>query len=286
VKAVWIWAPVLAGAVVLTQQQIDKRLGVFRAQEESLYFWSGEQVKRMVPGFETLAADIYWLRTVQYFGGQRLFAQGKRFELLEPLIDITTSLDPRLEIAYRYGAVFLCEPPPTGAGRPLAGIAVLERGAANLPQSWRLRQDLGFFTFLFLKQPQRAAEILTEARKIPGAPFWLESLAADTLSKGGDRQAARRMWRQMYEQAEEGILKANAQDRLSVLDALDQADRLTTAVAEFERQFGRRPRELEELVARGVTRDAIVDSTGVPFAYDPGSGKVKVAETSRLWRPE
>jgi hypothetical protein len=68
-----------------------------------LYLWSGEHVKRLVPGFENLAADLYWLRTVQYFGGQRLFVSDKRFELLRPLIDITTTLDPRLEIAYRYG---------------------------------------------------------------------------------------------------------------------------------------------------------------------------------------
>ena len=112
----------LLPAVPWTQAQVDRRAGEFRAQEEVLYLWSGTQVKRLFPGFEGLAADIYWLRTVQYFGGQRLFAAHKRFELLRPLIDVTTTLDPRLEIAYRYGAIFLSEPPPTGAGRPREGV--------------------------------------------------------------------------------------------------------------------------------------------------------------------
>ena len=33
-----------------------------------LYFTSGEQLKWLAPGFEGLLADVYWLRTVQYFG--------------------------------------------------------------------------------------------------------------------------------------------------------------------------------------------------------------------------
>jgi hypothetical protein len=271
---------------VWIQGRLDARLGHFRVEDESLYLWSGPQVRRLLPGFKDLAADIYWLRTVQYFGGQRLFSRKKEFELLEPLIDITTALDPRLEIAYRYGAVFLCEPPPVGAGRPEAGVALLGRGVAKLPQSWRLRQDYGFFTYLFLQQPARAAEILAEARRIPGAPFWLETLAAQVLTKAGDRAAARRMWQQMYDQAEEGVLKHNARSRLLVLDARDQADRLMASGAEFERRFGRRPRDLHEIGATGIGTGPLVDPAGVPFDYDRTSGKVAVSTKSSLWRPE
>jgi hypothetical protein len=243
-------------------------------------------VKRLAPGFEILMADVYWLRTVQYFGGQRAFAREKRFELLFPLIDITTTLDPRLEIAYRYGAIFLSEPPPVGAGRPRDGVEVLERGAAALPHSWRLRQDLGFFHFLFLDDPHRAAEILSEAAAIPGAAFWLKTLAADILAKGGDRQTSRRMWRQMYEQAEEGVIKANALERLRILDALDQADALTARVGEVERVQGRRPSALAEITATGVPPRALADSTGVPFEYDAATGRVSVSPRSSLWRPD
>jgi len=276
----------LAAAVPFVQMQIDGTLGAYRAQDESPYLWSGRHVKRLVPGFETLMADVYWLRTVQYFGGQRAFAREKRFELLHPLIEITTTLDPRLEIAYRYGAVFLAEPPPVGAGRPRDGIEVLEKGAAALPHSWRLRQDLGFFHFLFLHDPHRAAEILFEAAEMPGAAFWLKTLAADIVGKGGDRQTARRMWRQMYEQAEEGVIKWNALVRLQMLDALDQADALTVRVAQLERQTGRRPRALAELTTFGIPPRALADPTGVAFEYDAATGRVSVSPRSSLWRPD
>jgi hypothetical protein len=275
----------LAAAIPWVQSRIDAELGMFRAQEEVLYLWSGPQVKRMVPGFEGLAASIYWLRTVQYFGGQRVFARAKRFELLEPLIGITTSLDPRLEIAYRYGAIFLSEPPPVGAGRPRSGIALLERGAKALPRSWRLRQDLGFFYFLFLHDADTASRILYEASEVPGAAFWLKTLAADVLVKEGDRTKARRMWRQMYDQAEEGVIRANAEHQLAILDGLDQADRLTEAARAFERTYERFPRDLREVAASGIARDRVVDSTGILFDYDPAAGRVRISRTSTLWRP-
>jgi hypothetical protein len=276
----------IAPLVPLSQQRIEGLTGRFRAQEEVLYLWSGEHVRRLVPGFESLAADVYWLRTVQYFGGQRLFASDKRFELLRPLIDITTTLDPRFEIAYRYGAIYLSESPPLGAGRPHEGIEVLEAGARALPASWRLRQDLGFFHFLFLGDAQTAAKILLEASRIPGAAFWLRTLAADLPAKRGDRESSRRMWRQMYDQAEEGIIRDNARVRLLILDSLDARDGLAAAVAEFVRRHARRPTRLEEVVADGLWRGPLHDAAGVPFAYDADTGGVDIQQASPMWRPQ
>ena len=276
----------LVPALVGTQTSIDSRLGTFRAQEESLILWSGRQVKTMAPGFENLLADLYWLRTVQYFGGQRVYTKDKKFELLEPLIDITTTLDPRLEVAYRYGAIFLSEPNPVGAGRPQEGVAFLQRGMENLPQSWRLRQDLGFYTHLFLHDSARAAQILNDAAKVPGAPYWLATLGASLLAKGGDRHAARGMWQQMYDQAEPGAIKANAKENLRVLDALDQVDEVQEAVAAYERRTGHRPSTLAELADSGGLRKPPVDEEGIPFAYDPETGTVSVSMKSQLWRPK
>lgn len=283
--------PLLALLAVLpfvpwTQSRIDERIGPFRAQEEVLYLWSGEQVKRLFPGFETLAADVYWLRTVQYFGGERLFARDKRFELLMPLVDITTTLDPRLEIAYRYGAVFLSEPSPVGAGRPREGIELLEKGARNLPMSWRLRQDLGFFHYVFLGESREAARILLEAAEIPGAAVWLKMLAGDLLRVGGDRETARRMWQQMYDQAEGGFIRRNAEIRLGILDSLDRADALAAAALEHRRRTGRLPRKLEELRTSGLWRGPLEDGAGTPFGYDEKTGRVFISRSSPQWRPD
>jgi hypothetical protein len=275
----------LAPVVSWSQAHIGRHGGAFRPQEDVLYLWTGRQVARVFPGFEGLAADLYWLRTVQYFGGQRLYSREKRFELLRPLVEITTALDPRLEIAYRYGAVFLSEHPPVGAGRPREGIEVLREGAQRNPRSWRLRQDLGFFHFLYLNDARRAAAILDQAADMPGAAFWLRTLAADLLAKGGDRAAAREMWQQMFSQAEEGVLRENAWHQIQILDALDLADRLRAAVSAYEELRGRPPARLDELVRAGVWRGPLADNAGVPFDYDEKTGRVGISRTSPLWRP-
>ncbi len=162
---------------------------------------------------------------------------------------------------------------------------MLEKGARNLPESWRLRQHLGFFRFLYLHDAQGAARVLEEAAELPGAAFWLRTLAADILARGGDREASRRMWQEMRDQAEEGILRRHAELHLAILDSLDRADRLTRQVGEFERRHGRRPRALEELVRAGLWRGPLEDLHGVPFRYDETTGRVSIAPESPLWRP-
>lgn len=284
-RAAAIVALAAAAAVPWAQARVDDALGPFRAQDEVLYLWKGSQVRQLVPGFEHLAADLYWLRTVQYFGGERVYAKDKRFDLLFPLIEITTTLDPRMEIAYRYGAVFLAEPFPIGAGHPELGVTVLERAVRNNPASWRLHQELGFFHFVYLHDAKKAAEILVDASRIPGAAFWLKSLAAEILGKGGERDIARRMWREMFEQSE-GAIRENARIHLQTLDAADAADRLTARVAQFRERAGRLPRSLGELSAAGLARGPLVDPAGVPFEYDAETGRVTVSRESYLRRDD
>jgi hypothetical protein len=172
-----------------------------------------------------------------------------------------------------------------GAGRPREGIAILERGTQALPDSWRLRQDLGFFYFLFLGDAHKAAQTLTEAAALPGAAFWLKTLAADILVQAGDRRTSRQMWQHMYDQAEEGVIKANAALWLKILDAVDAADRLSAQVREYERRMGRPPASLNELQNRGLLREPTADPSGIPYAYDPVTGQVTVSPQSTLYRP-
>jgi hypothetical protein len=128
---------------------------------------------------------------------------------------------------------------------------------------------------------------MRDAAQLPGAPRWLlESIAGDILMKGGDRASSRRMWRQIYEQAEEGLMRENARVRLQILDALDQAEALEGAVREYEHRFGHRPAALVELRAAGLLRVPLHDETGVPFAYDPATGRVTPSHGSSLWRPQ
>jgi hypothetical protein len=276
---------VLVPLLPAVQQRIDHRLGSFRAQHDVLYLWSGDQIRRLTPGFENLMADVYWLRTVQYFGGQRVFSTDKKFDLLQPLVDITTALDPRLEIAYRYGATFLAEAWPLGAGNPEAAAEVLKRGLARNPGNWRLRQDLALLYFFFMNDPGRASEVLLEGADIPGAPPFLRTLAAQVLVKGGERRSAEMLWQQIHEQSEPGQLKENAALHLAQLRSLDALDALSAASKQFALRVGRPPASLDEL-RRGAPALPAADAAGTPFEYNADTGKASLSPRSPLWRRE
>ena len=63
--------------------------------QEMLYISSPKLLKRLCLGYDGLLADIYWTRTVQYFGGTHSRGGGT-YKLLWPLLNITTQLDPHL----------------------------------------------------------------------------------------------------------------------------------------------------------------------------------------------
>ena len=102
-----------------------------------LWFQSGNFLKRVSLGFESLVADVYWIRAVVYYGSMRRVADRQRdYTLLDPLLTFVTTLDPKFRVAYRFGAIFLTEAYPDGPGRPDLAIALLQRGIAANPAAW------------------------------------------------------------------------------------------------------------------------------------------------------
>src|SRR5262245_39957486 len=105
--------------------------------QDALYISSPAVVKKLSLGYSGLLADIYWTRVVQYFGGKH--QQGSQeYKALAPLLDITTTLDPQLDVAYEFGSIFLSQNPPDGAGDPDAAIALVRNGISKNPDKWRL----------------------------------------------------------------------------------------------------------------------------------------------------
>ena len=203
---------------------------------------------RAALGFDAILADVYWIRAIQHFGGTRLPRNGdKTYSLLYPFLDLATSLDPRFNVAYRFGAIFLSEPPPGGPGRADQAIALLERGLAADPKRWQYAQDAGFVHYWWRQDYKAAAEWFDRAARIDGAPWWLRSMAATTLAEGGDRRSSRQLWQQLYETPDDAWVKNNAQLKLAQLDALDEIDALAAIVRRFAEARGRPPADWNDL---------------------------------------
>jgi tetratricopeptide (TPR) repeat protein len=270
------------GLVYGLQSHIDDTYGEYRATEEILYVESGEILKRITVGFENVAADLYWLRTVQYFGGKRQDVTNKDYRLLAPLLDVTTDLDPDLKIAYTYGATFLSEPFPMGAGLPLKAIELVDKGIENHPEYWRFYLDKGFIYFNHLQDYERAAEIFLAGSELPGAPYWMVATASRTLTRGGRRDVARSLWSYLYESAETDQQRDNALIHLKQLDAIDQIELLEKIVAQFQTEVGRLPASWDEMIQARYLNRIPVDPTGAPYGLVSETGEVGLTPETDL----
>jgi tetratricopeptide (TPR) repeat protein len=248
----------------------------------------------MTIGYEALAADLYWIRAIQYYGGlKRRFDTSAvaldpgavvpdEYRLLYPLLDLTTTLDPRFNIAYRFGSIFLAEPYPGGAGRPDLAIALLEKGLQERPDKWEYMQDIGYVHYWWRQDYPEAARWFERAGSVPGAPWFLRSLAATTLTEGGNRESSRTMWRAIRETAEIEWLRNDADRRLQQLDVLDFIDELQSAVDRFAEVTGERPSDWSALIRARVIPGVPTDPAATPYELDP-KGRVRLSSKSPLY---
>ena len=285
-------------AVVQLQAARERLYPASESDPAAVYVTSGTALRRLTGAYTALAADVYWVRAIQYFGATRrrlveersrgpeppraLAATPDEYPNLYPLLDITTSLDPRFNIAYRFGAVFLAEPPPGGPGRPDLAIKLLEKGLAERPDKWEYMEDIGFVHYWYRHDYREAAVWFGKAADIPKAPWWLRSLAATTLAQGGDRASSRLMWQGIRESAEIDWLRRDAERRLAQLQVLDDIDALQKRVDAFASRPGGPFTDWASLVRAGAFPGVPVDPTRTPYELD-ADGRVRLSSASSLW---
>lgn len=281
--ASWIAMVALVAASVALQAARDRARPAGQPPDGLLWVQSGPAMKRLALGYDSVVADLYWMRAVVYYGGQRLAAAESRgYDRLYPLLDLVTTLDPRFTVAYRFGAIFLTEAYPQGPGRPDLSIQLLERGLERDGPRWEYMHDIGFVYYWWLQDYGQAAEWFERAGRVPGAPTWLAPLAATTLAVGGDRQSSRLLWQQLRDSTESDWIRSNAEHRLRQLDAMDLIDRLNQVADRYAARAGRVAQTWLELVRDAGLPGIPMDPAGVPLVINPVTGRVGLAADSPL----
>ena len=241
--------------------------------EETLYL-NDKTARRISLGFNGLAADWYWMRSLQYVGRKFLNHQQDislddmselNMKLLAPLLDTATTLDPEFIEPYEYAAIVL---PAVDVQQ---AIRLTQKGIAANPNAWRLYHHLGYI-YWRQEQYQTAAEIYGRGAQISGAPAWMEAMKAKMTADGGSRATAREIYLRMYEQSNDEKVKDMAHKRLLQLDSLDQRDSLRKVLAAYRARTGKCPdswKEIEPVLrALRVPVDASgapLDPSGVPY---------------------
>jgi tetratricopeptide (TPR) repeat protein len=240
-----------------------------RVTEERLYV-DGATAKRLTLAFNGLAADWYWMRSLQYVGGKIVHYEDShngRFinlssldlKLLAPLLRVTTTLDPQFMAPYEYGAIVLPE-----LNRDEA-ISLLNYGIAENPSSWRLHHYLGYI-YWQRKDYAQASDLYAAGAKLPGAPAWMAALSARMKAEGGSRGAAREMYRHLYEDSSDEAVKDMVRKQLMRLDSLDQRDAIRRVLADYRAQSGRCASAWRDIAgALRAARLRIDSTTGAPL---------------------
>jgi tetratricopeptide (TPR) repeat protein len=263
------------------QQSIDRQHESAQGQREELMFLPSEtELARLSGGYSGLLAAIYWTRAVQYYGRHRL-AHAKEFALLGTFLDIATTLDPHLLVAYRFGSLFLAGKPPEGAGDPERAIYLLERGIVNNPDYWRMWEDLGFIYYWDMKDYAHAARAFQTGSERPGALPWMRVLAASVAAKGGEIQTSRLLWAEIARSAANDDIRHSAEIHLAALDTQAALKKLDGLLAVYQQKESHQARSLRDLVAAGYLRGIPLDPSGEPFVVGP-DGRAALGPKTRI----
>ena len=224
-------------------------------------------------------ADLYWTRVVQYFGGKH-YQRAEQYKLLAPLLDITTTLDPHLLVAYEFGSIFLAQQPPEGAGDPAAAAALVQKGIRENPEAWRLWYHLGYIYFDELHDSKAASEAFLQGSEVPGALPWMKVMAAALAQHAGEAETARYLWTQIYNSSADPDIRANAVKRLIALRVDQEVERLQAVAERYQRETRTVPESFLELVQAGYLPGLPVDPLGNPYLL--AEGRVQVSRPDSL----
>jgi hypothetical protein len=264
------------------QQKIDVQRGAMHQERDDLLLRSGPMLRVMSLEYAPLMADLYWTRVVQYYGDKRA-REDADIQLLWPLLDVTTTLDPNLIVAYRFGSMFLSEPAPRGAGRPDLAVELTQRGIAANPDYWQLYEDLGFIYYFNFKDYPKASAAFLEGSKNPASQVWMKVLAAKVLENGETRETSRFLWSEIYNSTSDADVKKNALMHLQLMKAQTECEQLDVVAAEYERRTGRHATSVRDLVNAGLLRGAAVDPLGFVYGFDV-DGKAQLNPLSPLFK--
>ena len=235
-------AVILVVSVDLIHAQIPPTL---KSAKGEAYIPQPQVAKTAALGFDTLAADYYWLQAIQLVGGavadptQHGYTIGR-------LIDVVTQLNPYVEHPYRFAAIWMTA---TEEDVRFAN-QLMERAIELHPDDWRNHFYKGFNHFYYLQEYPEAADELEAASKLPGAPAYLKRLVPRLRSQGeGGLGVAAAMLQELHRNAPGERAKAEYAKALDEIETERRALKLDEAREEYKRRNGRDIERVEDLVA-------------------------------------
>ncbi|HYM81060.1 MAG TPA: hypothetical protein VEY91_06580 [Candidatus Limnocylindria bacterium] len=237
-SAAWALALTLVGFVFQVSDFAYRRLPAPRPLEELSYYPSGMLLRPATLGHGETAADLAWLRAVQYYGEHR--SSDMRFTRMYHVFDVLTTLAPGFIPAYVFGAFALAQ-----EGSDFARAeALMEKGLGVNPTSGRLAFELGFLHYVRPggRDLRRAAQYFEQAARQPDGPPESRRFAAFARQHSGDLGVAYLLWAEVAAGSENPYLRKMAGREMRKIREAVETGRAELAVKRLTTPIVRRSR--------------------------------------------
>jgi tetratricopeptide (TPR) repeat protein len=264
----------LAGGVWLTGSHLEARA---QAPYDVSVVPRASVMRWLSLGHPTLAANLFWLRTVQYVGEPR--AEQRGWEKLYPLADLVTDLDPGHGYVYQVVGVLL-----GSLGQVAESNAILEKGIRNTPNRYILPYLRAFNAFYYEDDWPAAGRWAAVSAKTPGAPPHVFQNVTAYYVKGRRADAAIAFLEQSLAEARDPDTRAAVEKQLRQARLEAVAQPLEDAAAAWRERYVGGPLALEQLVEEGLVPDLPPDPYGGELFLD-GEGRVRSSAHEFRFKP-
>lgn len=277
--AAWFLAvALLIAATTWASSALDRHVAADDGRAEFIYLPPTRFLQAVSLGYEQALANLLWFRAINYFG--RHYHSDRIYPWLATMCDAVTDLDPRAEHVYRFGGVIL----PWEADRIDEGIALLEKGVRNMPESWQLHYMLGFSYYFFRDDLDAASRSLRTATFLPGAPEFISHVAAivDAAHRGAGRAVD--FLTELEQHNVDDATRDVIRQRIRELALSHDIDALEAAAKAFTATAHRPPTTLDELVSAGILTGIPEEPFGGRYILDSTSLRVTSTSGRTPWR--
>ncbi len=275
----------MAGAIVVQSKQLENRAQSERQRRGGLiYLPSPLQLKLLSLGFTTVAADYFWVQTLQYAGAPERAVEN--YKDLPDFIDLITDVDPNFRYAYKFGILMTPQKIQDGGWlNAERSTAIAERAVAQFPDDWNFHFYLGYNYLFFHDRKSDAAEQFRQAARSPKAPQYVGPLAIRVLAAEGDLDKAALFAEEIARTSPDEMVAETARRRIAMIGRERVLRDIEAKCRERKAQIGIRP-SLTELgfdeqssVLHGLTlgEDCVFEGVGIDRlqVHVPASGEGK-----------
>jgi tetratricopeptide (TPR) repeat protein len=258
---------IAALALFLAAFGLAARLGKGTAAAYDVDIVPSPEVARWISlGHPTLAANLLWLRAVQYMGDPRGDERG--WGKLAPLLDVITDLDPRHGYAYQVGGNVLA-----GLGQVEASNRLLEKGTRAVPNRYILPFHRAVNALLYAGDYQEAARWFGKAADTPGAPAHLREYVVAMHVKGNQAGQAVAFLEDLLRTAADEESRKALEKQLLQARIEQAALPVDEAIARWRERYVTPPLSVSQLVQEGYLPE---------IPPDPAGGTWTIGEDGRV----